>query len=220
MSDEVMSGKYSWRPMDNQQDPGILEEFDISMLTKAAKDLPGVNDDDPFLEARAGALKRTNYRFVQNYIHDAESIWWILCWFLLATRPSELPTPVPDVQQGRAKKLQEFFPGPDLLLKRKAPSSNPFLDSDLHEHPDLPESYRGVYDFVCGRLRILLTNIYTSAESLSDRFRTEDMNGIHDKMLTYLVHAAKLGKMIEGIRFAEYVRLLPAVQLPNVSTVE
>jgi len=113
MSDEVLTGSYIWMPPDPQRQEMAEDEvegFDALLLTDPDTVVPSsLNPAVPSIGPESKSQSETKIGFIQNYIHDAESLWWILCWFLLATGPVSLPVPSDQAQSSRQAKLQQFF---------------------------------------------------------------------------------------------------------------
>jgi len=114
------------------------------------------------------------YSFCQNYLHDAESLWWIACWFLLATHPVEEQEEQEEHKElqslGRRRLYDHFFPAD--ILKRGIPSQNPFIrppdPNPPFGPPDsavLPAAYQRSFNFVLNDSRDLLVERYRKAEA-------------------------------------------------------
>lgn len=144
---------------------------------------------------------------IQNYIHDAESLWWILCWFLLTTAPSsENLVSDQQIQKERKDMWYKFFPAQNVRISRRSPATNPFLNATLAQHDALPEAYKPMYDHVYGSLRKKLTESYQSAESLlPGDFNAEAMKDIHDETESFVLQLIKiLPSRTFAIEYAEY----------------
>jgi hypothetical protein len=210
MSDEVLSGAYSWQPHEQAEDPD-LPELDVDIMEdlfggETPPPLQPLPSDDPPSQPTTFA-----YPFIQNYIHDAESLWWILCWFLLVTHPLGERT-MPEILKKRKEKWNQFFPEHDFPAERKNPKTNPFLNRVLLEHKEVPIAYQELYNLVVKEIRTLLNNTYKSAESLPDRFQRESMDDVHLKMYHFLGRLGRLALKIGKIEFADYVRAPRVIQ--------
>lgn len=203
-------GRYGWTPTSTK-----MAAFDVKAIKSGPSKFFAKKENLKLLQPRNSNNPEFKYPFIQNYIHDAEAIWWILCWFLLATQPSsELPAPTPEILKRRKAMWYLFFPGHDVRANRISPWKNPFLDRSLQLHNDLPASYEFMYQFVCGPLRNIIVETYESAESLPDRFNTEAMSEVHNEMEEWLTYMAQQVEKINigNIKYAEYVILPKIIQ--------
>ena len=182
MSAEVLNHEYLWAGNAIQGDEGKEEqEDDIDVDAIEGKIL---EEDSEMPEEDLYASSP----FVQNYIHDGESLWWILMFFLLSTYPVDEPGTLANKVKKRRQHFDQFFPMHDLIAGRQA-FGNPFhvkrklktlRDSKTH-----PTKYKPLIKFTSLVFRNFLVKIYQATEE-GNRFDPASMEKCHERIESLL----------------------------------
>lgn len=126
--------------------------------------------------------------FVQNHLHDAESKWWLLMYFLLTTHPADEPEDVTTAKErARMNTFHVFFPN-NLADVRPKLCFNPFHEDELlgrlQDSSVFPDAYTELVNFVVDDLRDMIVQAYDAAEATVSHgnFNTTPMEEIHKKI--------------------------------------
>ncbi|TDL23987.1 hypothetical protein BD410DRAFT_786685 [Rickenella mellea] len=116
--------------------------------------------------------------FVQNYLHDAESLWWVALWFLVYTVPAREPSTqhlLPTLSDERRQAAESCFPSISIRDK-----SNPLYNSTVREMA-VPPEYEPYHTTLCDWGERLM-DIYAESQPARFKFVEEKMDGIHENL--------------------------------------
>ena len=155
---------------------------------------PGDSENVGFWGRRSGQ----EAIFVTNYIHDAESLWWLLIYFILSTRPVGETNIPPEQVKERIAVYEKFFPTYDFISTRKNVNENPFHSRNLFRalfvKEPYPKQYTSLLEFAFDSFRTKIVNVYRKAEEVNLKFDPSPMVGLHQEievLLSGMLRSAK-----------------------------
>ena len=155
--------------------------------------------------------------FIQNYIHDAESVWWLLLYFLLSTHPISQPRlSEPQVERRKALHLTAF---PCEYNTRANAAFNAFHEPEglfynINSDKIFSTEFTDFLFFVYSEFREMLVEIYSKCEADSRQFNPEHMADVHKRVGLLLNSMKATADAIGPIEFNEelgFARRTPLV---------
>ena len=142
-----------------------------------------------------------------NYIHDAESLWWLHAFFLFSTRPvGEINIPPQQVKE-RIAVYEKFFPAYDFISTRENIMKNPFHSRNLFRalfvKEPYPKQYTSLLEFAFDSFRTKIVNVYRKAEEVNLKFDPSPMVGLHQEIEVLLSGMLKSAKAVGEFVFLE-----------------
>lgn len=140
----------------------------------------------------------TPENFVQNHIHDAESMWWVIFKRFAFTHPVDAPEVTDDWKDRRSTQAKRWFPVN--IFDREHRNNNPFSNPRLlgDRMSVMPKAYRRIIKNVLVPWALGITVVYAAYETKPVKDETV-MADLHCAMRVFFEQGKGRVESLQGI---------------------